>query len=139
MPQFTEPWRTTAIRTGTLAVVAGVGAGLYTRQLAVVPITTLLALWFTLGGHMFEVLFLNRVRPNLNGRSTVLVMFRVAYWFVAGVALFQGALLTRTLLIRGSAAPFAWWVAGVGFIGVELLVHLGNRARSRPSLFNGRG
>ena len=52
---FTEPWRTTALRTGSLALAVGVGVGLLKRQLAVVPLVALLALWFTLGGHFLEV------------------------------------------------------------------------------------
>jgi len=33
----------------------------------------------------------------------------------------------------------AWWLAGVVFIGVELVAHTVLRARGRPSFFNGRG
>ena len=45
---FAEPWRTTALRTGGIALAIGVVVGLYQRQLAAVPDATLLALWFTL-------------------------------------------------------------------------------------------
>jgi hypothetical protein len=32
-----------------------------------------------------------------------------------------------------------WWVAGVAFIGIELVAHLVLQARGRPSFYNGRG
>jgi hypothetical protein len=33
----------------------------------------------------------------------------------------------------------AWWIAGVGFIGVELIAHVFLQLRARPSFYNGRG
>jgi hypothetical protein len=33
----------------------------------------------------------------------------------------------------------AWWVAGVAFIGLELVVHLLMHSRGRGSFYNGRG
>lgn len=60
---FSEPWRTTVLRTGSIALGIGLGVGLYQRHLAVVPVVTLLALWFTLGGHYVELLFRNRLGP----------------------------------------------------------------------------
>jgi hypothetical protein len=33
----------------------------------------------------------------------------------------------------------AWWVAGFGFVGIELIAHLGLHARGRPSVYDGRG
>jgi hypothetical protein len=36
--------------------------------------------------------------------------------------------------------PFpAWWLAGVVFIGVELIAHAALQARGQRSFFNGRG
>jgi hypothetical protein len=32
-----------------------------------------------------------------------------------------------------------WWLAGLGFIGVELAAQTGLQLRGRPSFFNGRG
>jgi len=51
---FAEPWRTTALRNGTIAVAIGLGVGLSTRQFAVGFLASVLALWFTLGGHVLE-------------------------------------------------------------------------------------
>jgi len=32
-----------------------------------------------------------------------------------------------------------WWIGGLGFIGLELVVHLVLQLRGRPSFYNGRG
>lgn len=134
---FTEPWRSTALRTGSLALAIGIGVGSYRRQFSVVPITTLLALWFTLGGHYLEVLFRNyvqqRIAPALRASS------RLAFWFVGGTALYAGTLATRAALTQWVTVPWPWWTGGVLFVGVELLIHLLLQVRGQPSLYNGRG
>jgi hypothetical protein len=136
---FTEPWRTTALRTGSLALAVGVGVGLIEGHLAVVPSVTLVALWFTLGGHFLELLFRNRLRQHISGRPAMQVVARVAYWFVGGAVLFEGALATRALVAGRMTVPLSWWLAGIAFVGVELLIHLGLRVRGQPSVYDGRG
>jgi hypothetical protein len=136
---FAEPWRTTALRTGLLALAIGVGVGLYERQLAVAPWVSLFALWFTLGGHFLEVLFRNRLRRHISGPPAVQGLVRVAYWFAGGSVLFEGAQATRALLAGRDSGPLPWWLAGIAFAGVELLIHLGLRARGQPSVYDGRG
>jgi hypothetical protein len=136
---FAEPWRTTALRTGLLALAAGIGVGLIKGHLALVPWVTLFALWFTLGGHFLELLFRNRLRHYISDQPAALALARAAYWFVGGVVLFEAAQATQTLLARRMAVPLSWWMAGVGFVGVELLIHLGLRARGEPSVYDGRG
>lgn len=138
MPRFSESWRATALRTGGLALAIGAGIGLYHRQLALVPPATLLALWFTLGGHFVEVLFRNRIGPLLRAvelRATA----RLVYWFAAGSALYAGALGTRTLLSGRGALPWPWWTGGAAFVGLELVIHLLMRARGQPCFYDGRG
>ena len=139
VPPFTEPWRTTALRTGSLALAVGVGVGLLKRQLAVVPSVALFALWFTLGGHFLEVLFRNRLRQHISDQPTMQALARVAYWFAGGSVLFEGALATRALLGSRMTVPLSWWFAGIAFVGVELLIHLGLRARGQASVYDGRG
>jgi hypothetical protein len=41
--------------------------------------------------------------------------------------------------MRWGAWGSAWWVGGVAFIGIELVVHLALQVRGRPSFYNGRG
>ena len=60
--RFTEPWRTTLLRTSSIAVAVGLGAGLVTGRLSAVPGTILVALWVSLGGHFVE----SRLRFHLD-------------------------------------------------------------------------
>jgi len=136
---FTEPWRATALRTGSTALAIGVGVGFYERQLAAVPVTTLIALWFTLGGHFVEVLVRNRLRQRIGGPAPVQSVARLVYWFAAGSVLYAGALATRAILTGRTAVPWPWWTGGMFFVGLELLVHLLMYARRQPSFYDGRG
>jgi hypothetical protein len=136
---FSEPWRATALRNGSLASAIGIVVGLFERRLAAVLLTTLLALWFTLGGHFAEVLFRNHLRVQIGGQVLVQTVVRLIYWFGAGSALYAGALATRAILTGRGAGPWPWWTGGVLFVGLELLVHLLLLARGQPSFYNGRG
>lgn len=136
---FTEPWHATALRTGGLALLVGAGAGLGVRRPAMIPLITLLALWFTLGGHFFELLFRNQLRRYLGDSAALPALARVAFWFATGVLLFGCAQATRALLTGRTTVPISWWLVGSGFVGVELLIHLGLRVRGLPSIYNGRG
>jgi|SRR5215470_18735536 len=134
-----EPWSATALRTGTIALAIGVGVGLYERQLAAVPVTTLTALWFTLGGHFVEVLMRNTLRHRIAGHTAVQVVARLVYWFAGGSVLYAGALATRAILTGRGAVPWPWWTGGILFVALELLVHLFLHARGQPSFYDGRG
>ncbi|MDB5292193.1 MAG: hypothetical protein JWL69_3434, partial [Phycisphaerales bacterium] len=65
---------------------------------------------------------------------------RVGVWFAGGVALAIGMRLTAMALagFRPRHWP-AWWVGGLAFVGIELVVHLVLQLRGRPSFYNGRG
>jgi hypothetical protein len=122
-----------------LALAIGVGVALYQRQLGLVPFATLFALWFTLGGHFLELLLRNHLRPQISSGAAVQALARVLGWFAGGALLYQGALTTRAILTGRSAAAWPWWMAGLAFVGVELLVHLLLRVRGLPSFYDGRG
>jgi hypothetical protein len=136
---FTEPWRATALRTGAIALAIGVGVGLYKQQLAAAFLATLLALWFTLGGHFVEILFRNQLRHRIGGQAPVQAVARLVYWFAGGSALYAGALATRAILTGQGAVSWPWWTGGVVFVGLELLIHLLLNAHRKPSLYDGRG
>ncbi|HEY6223409.1 MAG TPA: hypothetical protein VIW26_06480 [Gemmatimonadales bacterium] len=136
---FSEPWRTTALRTGSIALGIGLGAGLYQRRLAVVPIVTLLALWFTLGGHVVELLFRNGLGRRLGGSTGRQALARLVYWFVGGSVLYAGVLATSRILTGHGSVPRPWWTGGALFVAAELLIHLLMRARQQPSFYDGRG
>ena len=139
MQPFSEPWSRTALRTGALALLVGVGIGLARHRLGMVPFATLMALWFTLGGHFVELLFRNWLWRWVPGGSVGRVLARIALWFAAGVIFAALASLTRDVLLQPGPSLIAWWIAGSGFVAVELLIHLGLRARGQPSFYDGRG
>jgi hypothetical protein len=136
---FREPLRSTLIRTGTIALVVGGVLARWWGGRGRWPLTTLLVLWFTFGGHWVELWFLNWLRPRLSVARLVQVGARVGVWFVGGTGLALGMVLTAKVL--GGISPGqwpAWWLGGVGFIGVELVVHLMAQLLGRPSFYNGR-
>ena len=134
-----EPWRTTAIRTGSIALAIGAAVGIYQRRIGAAASTTLVALWFTLGGHFAEVLFRNHLRYRIGGQVVVQVLARLLYWFIAGSVLSLGAIASLALVIGRSSSPWPWWAGGAFFIALELAVHLVLRRRGLPSFYDGRG
>jgi hypothetical protein len=137
---YREPLRRTLVRAGTIALVVGAvlarrwgGPGRW-------PLATLLALWFSFGGHWVELWFLNWLRPHLSVARGVQVGARIGVWFVGGTGLGLGMALTAMVLagLRPARWP-AWWLGGLALIGVELVAHLFLQLRGRPSFFNGRG
>jgi hypothetical protein len=137
---FREPLRTTLFRTGTIAMVVGAVLARSWGGLARWPLAILLVLWPSLGGHWVEVWFLNSLRPRLFTAYGVQVAARVAVWFVGGIGLAIGMRLTAMALGSYRMARWpAWWIAGLAFIGIELLAHLALQLRGRPSFYNGRG
>jgi len=136
---FSEPWRSTALRTGSLALGIGIVAGIIQHRLAAVPLVTLFALWFTLGGHFIELWFRNRLGPRVRGTPARQAVARIVYWFAGGSLLYAAALVTRAALADHNAVLWPWWTGGVLFVAAELLIHLLMRARQQPSFYDGRG
>jgi hypothetical protein len=139
---FREPLRVTLLRTGMIAMVAGAvlarwGGGLAGRRWLT---GTLLALWPSLGGHYVEIWFLSWLRPRLSPARGAQVAARIAVWFAGGTGLGVGMGLTA-MALTGFRGPrwSVWWLGGLAFIGIELVVHLGPQLRGRPSFYNGRG
>jgi len=135
-----EPLSSTLIRTGAIALVAGAAVALSWGGLARWPTAFLLLLWPAFGGHWVELWFLNWLRPRLSVSRVVQIAARIAVWFVGGTALALGMRLTAMTLagFRRMHWP-PWWIGGLGFIGLELVVHLVLQLRGRPSFYNGRG
>jgi hypothetical protein len=127
---YREPLRTTLIRTGLIALAIGaVSARSWERW----PMATVVMLWPAFGGHWVEVWFLNWLRPRLALERSVQVAARLGVWFVGGIVLSMGMVAT------GFEGRPAWWVAGLAFIGIELVAHVFLQLRGLPSFYNGRG
>ena len=135
-----EPLRTTLLRTGIIAVAIGAALTLPRGHIARWPAATLIALWPALGGHFVELLFLNVLRPRLPATRGVQIATRLLVWFVGGVVLALGMYATALAVI--GPRPLRWpalLIAGVAFVGIELIVHLVLQLRRRPSFYDGRG
>jgi hypothetical protein len=137
---FREPLRNTLVRTGMIALVGGAVLAGWRGGLARWPMASLLLLWPSFGGHWVELWFLKWLRPRLAVARAVQIAARVGVWFAGGVALAICMRLTAMALagFRPRHWP-AWWLGGLAFIGIELMVHLALQLRGRPSFYNGRG
>lgn len=140
---YREPLWRTLTRTVGIAVVAGGVFAFWRGGLARWPAASAVMLWPSLGGHWVELWFLNSLRPQLSHRRGAQVAARLVVWFVAGVALGAGMWLTAEALHGMRVPRAAAWrlagLAGLGFIGVELIAQAVLQLRGRPSFFNGRG
>ena len=87
--RFEEPLWKTLVRNVGIAAAVGAVLALSRRRLSSAGLFTILALWFTLGGHYIEVLFLNVVRGQLPKTRRTQVIARLAVWFVGGCVLFD--------------------------------------------------
>lgn len=135
-----ESLRTTLRRTIVIAMVIGAALSQFWGGWPRWPLNTLLALWPSFGGHWLEVCFLHWLRPRLASTRAVQMAARIATWFVGGIVLAMGMSLTASVLTRFRLANRpAWWLSGIAFIAIELLVHLALQLRGRPSFYNGRG
>ncbi len=135
-----EPLAVTLARNGTIAFVLGAVLAWRWGGLAHWPLATLLMLWTTFGGHWVEVWFLNRLRPRLPNSPVMQIGVRLVVWFIGGIVLEFGMMLTALAIVGLRPARWpAWWLAGLAFIGVELVVHGVLQLRGRSSFYNGRG
>ena len=138
---FREPLRTTLTRTAAIAAIVGaVLAAASHGGLKRWPLMTLLVLWLSFGGHWVEFGFLNGLRPRLRGAHFVRGAARILVWFLGGSVLTLGMCLTATALgtLPRGRWPH-WWLGGLAFIGIELVVHLILQLRGKPSFYNAHG
>ena len=137
---YREPVGITILRTGTIAIVVGAVLAELQGGFARWPLAALLVLWPSFGGHCVEVWFLNWLRPRLSVARGPQVAARIGVWFIGGLGLAVGMALTSAAFTGSRRMHWpAWWVGGLAFIGIELVVHLVLQLRGRPSFYNGRG
>lgn len=140
---FREPLRRTLKRTVGIAIVTGGVIALARGELSRWPAASVVMLWPSLGGHYVELWFLNWVRPRLSHSRATQIAARLVVWFVAGVLLGAGMWLTAAVLpgLRPPHAPVTRLLAlaGVAFIGLEVVAQTWLQLQGRPSFFDGRG
>jgi hypothetical protein len=139
---YREPLSRTLLRTIAIAVAIGIAlsVGRGGGGIALLPMNVLLALWPAFGGHWIELGFLNWLRPRLPAARAVQIAARLATWFAGGIVLGLAMKLTARALDRPDALRgLAWPLAGLGFVGIELMTHAVLRWRGRPNSYEGRG
>jgi len=135
-----EPLRVTLTRTVGIALIAGAALASRWGGLAMWPVTSVVMLWPSLGGHYVELAYLDVVRPRVSPSRAAQTLARIAVWFVGGALMVVGMHFTAIILHAPRPLPTsAWWIGGIAFIGVELVAHLALHARGRPSFYTGRG
>jgi hypothetical protein len=127
------------VRTISIAAIAGAVAARFSGGWGRWPMISLLMLWPSFGGHWVEILFLNWLRPRIPAGRGVQIAARVLVWFIGGTGLAIFMVLTAMALPGFRTRHWhAWWIGGLGFIGIELVAHLVLQFRGRPNLYNGR-
>ena len=122
-----------------IACVVGGAIALSFRKWSTWPLATLLVLWPSFGGHWVEVWFLNWLRPRVSSTPGVQAAARVLVWFAGGSLLSLGMRLTASAFVQWQSPQWlTWWLGGVAFVGIELLMHLFMQLRGGPSFYNGR-
>jgi len=139
MAREPEPLRVTLTRTVGIALIAGAALASRWGGLARWPVTSVVMLWPSLGGHYVELAYLDVVRPMLSPSRAVQTLARMAVWFVGGALMVVRMHFTAIALRAPKPLPTsAWWLGGFVFIGIELVAHLVLHARGRSSFFNAR-
>ncbi len=137
---YREPLTRTLRRTIVIALVVGAVLAPEFGGMRQWPLTTLLVLWPSFGGHWVDLFFLNWLRPRISVARSVQITARVAVWFVGGLVIGAGVAATAVALGALSVQRLpAWWIAGLAMIGVELIAHAGLQLRGAPNFYNGRG
>jgi len=142
MPDAFQPFRervaTTLLRNGIIAGAVGSVLAWRFGGISRWPLAVLLTLWPTLGGHFVELAFLNLLRPRLPANRALQIVARLATWFVGGIVLLLAMNLTAMALAGFSYEHWRpWWFGGLGFIAVELVVHLVLLFRGIPNFYKG--
>ena len=83
-----EPFGRTLARNVAIAVAVGAGIAAASRRLSLLLPASILALWYSLGGHYVEIFFLNGIRPHIPYRRAVQVAARAGVWFTGGCVLY---------------------------------------------------
>lgn len=140
---YREPWPATCIRTFAIAFFIA------TAMTLVIPrtggyarfwlATYAAVLWFPLGGHYVELIYLNGLRMRwgwIHRRRTVT---RIVWWFLGGLPLGVGCWWTFAAFgyEPGFELPF-WWGMPF-FVLAEVVVHGVLALRGSPNFWNGRG
>src|SRR5437867_899741 len=86
--RFYEPVNRTLARNLAIAVVVGTALAFWKREARLFVPFSVVALWFSLGGHYVEVVFLNGLQSRIPSPRLIQVCARLATWFAGGAVLY---------------------------------------------------
>ena len=138
-PRFEEPFRRTLARNVTIAAVVGAVFAFRRGDIALLLPVTVLAMWFSLGGHYVELAFLNGVRARFPQHRLTQILLRLGAWACGGALLYACMAATARVLLIHAPPLQPWWFGSVLFIGIELAAHAALAVRGLPNFYNGRG
>ena len=134
---FREPIGRTLARNISIAVVVGAALAFWKHNVGLWAPFSALAIWFSLGGHYVEVVFLNGIRPRIPGARLTQLLARLAAWFAGGAILYVFMAATARVLLTHAPRLGLWWLGGLFLIGVELVAHAVLALRGSSSFYNG--
>jgi len=127
------------MRTSLIALVIGLILAYLRNQPTAWISWVTFTFWFSFGGHWVEIFFLNWLRPRLLSTRLAQVVGRLLVWIAGGTVLVTGARLTVLSLSSQPIHLLPWWLGGLVFLGLELLVHAVLFLRGHPNFYDGRG
>lgn len=89
------------------------------------------------GGHWLELLFINHIKFVLPKNMLFLYFVRICYWFLSAVLLFAVATLANNLLSQRAGYLGGWWIFGLIYIGIQLVMYAIMHIRFKKSFYNG--
>jgi hypothetical protein len=134
-----EPVGRTLARNVIIAVAVGAVFAFRRRDLGLLLPISALAIWVSLGGHYVEVLFLDILRPRIPKAPLHQRSVRLAVWFAGGSMLYVPMMMTARLVSIHTLHAASWWLWGLLFVGIELVVHAAMALRGSPNFYRGDG
>lgn len=136
---FREPMRSTVLRTFSIALAPALVTCLVTHKTSAFAPLFFGVLWFSLGGHFAELLWLEVIRYRLPRSSFIQKIGRISFWFVSGMILGVPMSLTMHRLDPRINPPNLL-IIGFAYVLIELAVHYVLLHRSgKASFYNSAG
>ena len=89
------------------------------------------------GGHWLELVFINSIKFALPKNIFLWRCLRIVYWFLCAIPLFFLMNLVANLFQYPAGHLGRWWVFGLFYIGIQLVMHALMHTRFKKSFYNG--
>jgi len=89
------------------------------------------------GGHWLELVFINYIKFALPKNIFLWYGTRIVYWFLCAIPLFYLMNFVANLFSYQAGHLGGWWVFGLFYIGIQLVMHAIMQIRVKKSFYNG--